>query len=557
MSTMTPRTYWVGPRGLDPVDFRSAIADAGPEGVITVWRRDDGLLIGPTARPGHRGCAACLPQAVGAVTSAPEWMLEMARVQIETRLDAREFVTIGADGQVRGHRVAVNPECSVCATPATSVTVDRAANGSSPLRRPLSEAVRAGDSAVGSGRYTTVRRTLRLADAGVAATATELGGGIRTAGSGRGRDLRTADALAVMEALERTGSIPSADLPVLHATVSAVGADAVPLGDFGRYTERQLRASDTLRPIDATTPLDWVAARDAFAGTLRLVPAEFGFPWYRYRDPDSGASYCHFAESTSGTSLGSSFEEATVHGLLELIERDAVLVAWHAAAALDRIVPDSLADEEVELLRHVIARNGYDVYLLDATSDLGIPVVVAVARNLGGDPAAFLTAGSSYDIADAARSALWELSQQVTCPASIDPVARRALIADPWQVLTIRHHWMRYTAPSAAPRLLRLIGRKEIAAPDTRGYENRSTAMDLAEATARLKAALTAAGLHTVLAVDQSTLVQQAVGLSTVRTIVPGMASLSFGQAHQRFLGISRLGVAATHPDTLDPHPFP
>lgn len=69
-----------------------------------------------------------------------------------------------------------------------------------------------------------------------------------------------------------------------------------------------------------------------------------------------------------------------------------------------------------------------------------------------------------------------------------------------------------------------------------------------------------AAGLGTVLAVEQSTPDHSALGMSVVKCVVPGILPMCFGQAHQRLSGLDRLlsRLDADPADLpLDPHPFP
>ena len=75
-----------------------------------------------------------------------------------------------------------------------------------------------------------------------------------------------------------------------------------------------------------------------------------GFYQYRYpvvSDAPEHARRIHFiAESSSGSALGGSYEEARLHSLFELAERDAFLLSWHRRQALPRIAADTITDQE-------------------------------------------------------------------------------------------------------------------------------------------------------------------------------------------------------------------
>jgi len=138
--------------------------------------------------------------------------------------------------------------------------------------------------------------------------------------------------------------------------------------------------------------------------------------------------------SSLGTAAGATVAEATYHGLCELIEHDGVshaLLRWYVAGRPDAAevplsaLPDGLAE------RHAAAERaaGGPVRLLDVTTDLDVPVYLAVA---GGD-APRVGAGSSAWASDAAARALDELIQ--SCAQSPQRVAGAAAKLAGWPAL--------------------------------------------------------------------------------------------------------------------------
>jgi len=86
-------------------------------------------------------------------------------------------------------------------------------------------------------------------------------------------------------------------------------------------------------------------------------------------------------QSTDGLASGNVFWEATLHGLTERIERDAMAL-WTlrddravAEACLDVAAFD---DPELTRLDRIVSDAGFHLRLFDVTSDLGIPVMFAV-----------------------------------------------------------------------------------------------------------------------------------------------------------------------------------
>ena len=115
---------------------------------------------------------------------------------------------------------------------------------------------------------------------------------------------------------------------------------------------------------------------------------------------------------SSGCAAAVTREDATLRGLLELIERDAVALWWRGGRRGKSIAPDSAAARGVaELLAQL--RQGQQhrtTRLLDITTDIEIPVVAAIST--GPDGFGFAVGfGSRMTLADAARAATFELCQ--------------------------------------------------------------------------------------------------------------------------------------------------
>jgi ribosomal protein S12 methylthiotransferase accessory factor len=123
--------------------------------------------------------------------------------------------------------------------------------------------------------------------------------------------------------------------------------------------------------------------------------------------------------------------EAVCHGLCELIEHDGLgqaLLRWYVAgvAGVDVVPAADLPDGLRSLHAQAVRAAGAPVHLLDVTTDLGVPVYLAVSPAAGGG-ATRLGAGASIWATDAASRALGELIQ--TCalasPAAGSPAIQR------------------------------------------------------------------------------------------------------------------------------------
>src|SRR5262249_94287 len=128
--------------------------------------------------------------------------------------------------------------------------------------------------------------------------------------------------------------------------------------------------------------------QDFHSGAAVRVPLFLISPHYvigtRLEGDDFDYSVVLRYSSNSGSAIGATFEEAAIHALNEIVERDAwsLFLLAHFMGAQQRIGrlidPHSLPEELQKLLATAQERaSGRNVLLIDITSDIGIPTFVA------------------------------------------------------------------------------------------------------------------------------------------------------------------------------------
>lgn len=158
----------------------------------------------------------------------------------------------------------------------------------------------------------------------------------------------------------------------------------------------------------------------------QLVPVALGQPWYvehrgrtqreRWGDTSTYERLWRYCSST-GAAVGTSREEAQLHGLNEVIERDALSLfllrrfVGRARCEGSVTAKTSLPDDVRAGLDEIEARWGVKAIALDITSDIGIPTVLAYASN-GQDR--WRGVGTSAGATTALRRAVSELAQDLT-----------------------------------------------------------------------------------------------------------------------------------------------
>jgi ribosomal protein S12 methylthiotransferase accessory factor len=168
----------------------------------------------------------------------------------------------------------------------------------------------------------------------------------------------------------------------------------------------------------ADRQLSWYPARRLADGREVLLPADLCL-----RRPQAKRDFAVPFPLSIGSAAGRSVDGALLHGLLELIERDAASLWWRGGCrprALD--ARDVGADALLQALRPPgLARRR--TWLLDITTDIGVPTVAAVSCGSDGYGVAFGLA-SRPTLAAAARSAMLEMCQLELAYAVIEAKRR-------------------------------------------------------------------------------------------------------------------------------------
>jgi ribosomal protein S12 methylthiotransferase accessory factor len=191
---------------------------------------------------------------------------------------------------------------------------------------------------------------------------------LHLAGSqGKGLTDAAACISAAMEAVE--GAVAEAPVGVRRL---ATAAELTASGDDWFNPERWLPYGTAL---DLSQPITWIAGTDLASGTPRWLPLDIV-------DMDGEHSELSgVCKNTNGLASGNSVDEAVFHALCELVERDATTL-WgfipDEGALATAIDPAGFADPIVDGLMAQVAASGMTLRLFDQTSDLGIPVVMAV-----------------------------------------------------------------------------------------------------------------------------------------------------------------------------------
>jgi len=126
-------------------------------------------------------------------------------------------------------------------------------------------------------------------------------------------------------------------------------------------------------PFDPSAKIEWSPVWSLRDQTIRYLPTSLLYFFY------VGPGYQHHADS-NGCAAGNTVAEAIVQGFLELVERDAYAIWWYNRLQRPEVDLGQFDDPYIHELKSQLAETGRRLWVLDITSDLGIPSYVTIAH---------------------------------------------------------------------------------------------------------------------------------------------------------------------------------
>jgi ribosomal protein S12 methylthiotransferase accessory factor len=317
---------------------------------------------------------------------------------------------------------------------------------------------------------------------------------------GKGLHLDAAKASGLMEAVETfhaetIGIARIASLEELRRDQTVIDTNRLPRTPKGE--------------VPPDHPIPWIRAEDWNTGEPLWVPYELVSTDYTLPLP-SGTGY--FQANTNGLASGNCALEAVLHGICELVERDATALWWQRSAeakAASTIDLHNVADRACRWVLDRYAKAGVKVSVWDTTSDVEVASFLCAVYGHDDAPLPELGAGCHPSRDIALLRALTEAAQ-----------ARTTVISGSRDDLPRRY----YSSNSASARLRQfraLMDRDEAGVPvgEVPTFESDTIAEDVDHVVARL--AMT--GMSEIAVVD---LTKIEFGIPVVRVVVPGLEGL-------------------------------
>jgi len=388
--------------------------------------------------------------------------------------------------------------------------------------------------------------------------------------SGHDNTYRGSTVKGVMEGLERYSSWRSRSKAVsVIGSLNSLGSQALDPTACGVYDDSFYQSHAHYVPFSPDLKCHWVWGYSLIRNQPTLVPEQLVY----YLDHRKGHR-SFVQECSNGSAAGSCPEEAILHGLLELIERDTFLLVWNARLAPPRIDPWSIQHRETILLVERLFREAWDLHLFDTRLDIPVPSVMGYERRRDGALGTLVfAAGASLNPEEAIRATICEIATYVNgfsqrVESELDTL--RAMAKDFSIIRGLGDHANLYGLPEMEHHAAFLQRGQRCESVDAvyRSYRKRMPrGLDLKQDVQYLLTSLRAIGLD-VIVVDQTSPEQARLGLCTFRCIVPGLIPIDFGHVRNRAQSLPRLRTvpkaAGYRVDEFDvaeinpaPHPFP
>lgn len=370
--------------------------------------------------------------------------------------------------------------------------------------------------------------------------------GLPVTASGRAlHDSAFARAVAIAEAAERyAGSEPRTSrfirAPLRCPPGRTIDLDAIPRCSPAEYADPMCPVS----PVDEHAEVRWTEGIELCSGKEIWIPAIMAcyglgrLPGERFWYPIS-----------TGYAVHTDIRKALFAAVSEVIERDLIAITWLQKLPLPRLIDTSL-DADTARLVEWSRRHFIEPYLLDGTTDIGLPTVYALFRTPY-DPVVMnsVACATGLTLSEAARKcvidALTMRESLTTTAASKKPASLAVTLAMADPKMDHSFHFLTQTNEAS-----------EASAQPFASTE--------ADGLAKLIKILAAQGSDVVV-VDRTTRELASVGLVAVSAVIPALQPMSMHpaaqfRAHPRlFAAPKRMGYRVLAPSELnkDPQPFP
>ena len=334
---------------------------------------------------------------------------------------------------------------------------------------------------------------------------------------GKGISKDHAKASAMMEGFERYSAEKQDSDETIIGSVDEIAKKGNYINPKSLNLNQQLEKEDLSK-----FNLEWNLAHDIVSDTDYYVPSNAVYHPYIH---DSAVNEL-FKSNTNGLASGNVLDEAILHGMFEVIERDAWSIFELTHKNYAQINTSSIDSDIINDTIDKFESEGIKIKLMDFTADIKVPTIAASADDTVSKDAGLLTLGmgTHLDPEVAILRALTEVAQS------------RATQINGAREDTVRADFAREAGYERMKRINKFYFKEEENKIDLSDLENKSTT-SITEDIEIVKDELTSNDISKILYTD---LTRPELDISVVRVIIPEMELYALDQtrAGYRFLKV-------------------
>lgn len=228
-------------------------------------------------------------------------------------------------------------------------------------------------------------------------------GGVSVYG-GKGISKNHAKASAMMEGFERYSAERQESDETIICTPSEINAKGEYISPKSLNLPKEFEKKDI-----SEMSLEWSISHDLITDKDYFIPTNAIYHPYTHEN----ACESLFKSNTNGLASGNILEEAILHGIFEVIERDAWSIFELTHKNYNQINLDSIESELINETIEKFTSQGINIKLMDFTADIKVPTIAASADDTITRDAGLLTLGigTHLDPEVAILRALTEVAQ--------------------------------------------------------------------------------------------------------------------------------------------------
>jgi ribosomal protein S12 methylthiotransferase accessory factor len=371
-------------------------------------------------------------------------------------------------------------------------------------------------------------------------------------GAGAAFDRESCIWATIGETLERYAAQLYDPDELIYATEGELGNAVVPTSEFILFGKQQYGAPGFPHaPPDPAIARHWVKGTDISSAAHRqvLVPAVFVYLGLKAKHMQENITQT----ASTGLSCAQSHEQAIMGGLCEVIERDAFSAMWHLRYSPAPLHLNEATKERLQRgVRSVLEQGHVDIQLWSLTTDVGLPVVLAIATSereglmaCGACAHSLVERAIDKGVIEALHGLAWSRLMK----------GRGVALPTREQIRTPTDHFSYYLNPTRRAPLEFLVKNEVPVESESLCQPGLATYPQIVERLASIG--------KRVVVVDVTPDDVASLGLHVLRVIVPGLNPLLFGsdlvsQDERRVNELAQhWGVVASGTPNPDPHPFP